>query len=342
MRRLAPVALLAALLAAPAGGRAPEPFHAAAFEQDFPDPFVLPLPGRGYLAYATNARGMRANVQMAFSADGRGWRLVGRGDALRDALPKLPRWARAGFTWAPEVTRVGDGYVLHFTARDQRSGRQCIGAATAADPFGPFRSDASEPLVCQRELGGSIDASAFRDADGSLILYWKSDGNNPDVLKPSKLWAARLSADGLRLTGEPVELLRNTEHWEWRVVESPTMLRDDRGRYVLLYSGNHYGWEADQPMSNYAIGYARCASALGPCVKAPENPILKSINAGGECLSGPGHQTVFESAGKPFIVFHSWAAAPGCTRATAARHMHVAPLTWTPEGAPVIGQGLRP
>ena len=36
--------------------------------------------------------------------------------------------------WAPEVMRIGESYVLYYTARDQASDKQCIGAATSAEP----------------------------------------------------------------------------------------------------------------------------------------------------------------------------------------------------------------
>lgn len=343
-RQLMLAGTLAAAATVGASAREPEvraPALAPTFVTDFADPFVLPIEGGRYIAYATNPSGLRANVQMAASKNLRDWRLIHDGGKLLDALPVLPAWATAGKTWAPEVIQIGDRFVLYFTAQERRSGLQCVGVGVSDSAVGPFVSDAEQPLVCQRELGGSIDASAFRDRDGSLHLLWKSDGNNPRVLKPSILWSQPLSRDGLTLTGNPVELLRNTENWEWRVVESPTMVRDDKGALVLLYSANHFGWEADQRLSNYAMGYARCASVAGPCVKARENPVLKSYNDARGCLSGPGHQTVFESGGKPFIVFHAWAATKGCRLAHKGRHMYVSPLSWSTSGAPVVGASLR-
>ncbi len=334
MRRII-FSLLLAAACVPAGGRETPPAFTPAFTTDFPDPFVLPW-GGGYFAYATNAKGFAANVQMAMSRDGKAWSLLMEKGRLLDAMPALPAWAAPGRTWAPEVLRMGSRYLLYFTALERTSGLQCVGVAVSErDPRGPFVSAAAEPLVCQREMGGTIDPHAFKDADGSLHLLFKSDGNNPRFLQPSRIWSQRLSADGLTLTGEPAELIRNSEHWEWRVVESPTMVRDPQGRYVLLFSANHYGWESDQRLSNYAVGYARCASAAGPCVKAPENPILKSMNEPGRCLSGPGHQTVFEAGGRQFVVFHAWAANGRCRPAARDRHMYVTPLQWR-DGTPVI------
>ena len=318
-----------------------QPRFAPVLSVDFPDPFVLPYRGR-YLAYATNARGFEANVQMAQSADLTDWRPIrNAGGRLHDAMPVLPAWTRPGMTWAPSVAAIDGRFLLYFTARERASGRQCVGVAVSADPRGPFVSPASQPLVCQRDQGGTIDPSVFQDADGAAYLLYKSDGNNPAVLRPSRIYVQRLAPDGLSLTGEARPLLRNDRHWEWRVVESPDMVRTPDGRYVLLYSGNHFGWEADQRLSNYAIGYARCATVMGPCVKAAENPILKSRNDAGGCLSGPGHQTSFTANGRRYLAFHAWAAAAGCRRSDKGRYLFISPLRWAGD-TPVIGPSLRP
>ena len=306
---------------------------------DFADAFVLPT-SSGFLGYATNAQEFKANVPMARSTNLTDWALIKDGDKLHDAMPVLPPWARAGFTWAPEVIATKTGFVLHFTAKDRKSGLQCIGAAASASPLGPFKSDAAAPLVCQTGLGGTIDSSPFRDADGSLFLYYKNDGNNPSFRKKTDIWVQRLSDDGLNVVGEARPLVRNDAAWEAHVIEAPTMVRHGN-RYALFFSANHYGWETDQNISVYAIGYAKCAGPTGPCSDAHENPILHSYNSSAAgCLSGPGHQSVFEVGQRQFISFHAWAATPGCSKLDAKRFLYVAPLLWDGDAAKV-GVSLR-
>ncbi len=308
------------------------------FSTNFPDPFILPHQDE-YLAYATNAEEGRANVQMARSTNLVDWAFERDGDRLHDAMPDLPSWAREGWTWAPEVIRNQDHYLLYFTARERSSGKQCIGVASAGDPRGPFASDATEPLICQRDAGGSIDPHAFRDADGQLYLYYKNDGNA--IGRPTHIYVQRLAGDGLSLTGEAVSLLTNDKGWEAHVIESPTMVRNGE-QYVLFFSANHFGWEENQRLSPYAMGYARCEGPMGPCADAPENPILYSYNSReAGCLSGPGHQAVFETAGRQFMVFHAHGATRGCRRADLGRYMYIAPLLW-PDGKPALGLSLRP
>ncbi len=340
MRQSATFAFSFALLAcaAPAASTAePQPF-VPVYPVNFPDPFVLPHDGK-YLAYATNAERDQANVQMAVSDDLVTWGPLKDGEKLHDAMPVLPAWAQRGWTWAPEVMKLGERYLLFFTAREKASGKQCTGVATSADPLGPFTSDAKEPLICQRALGGTIDASPFRDADGKLYLYYKADANA--VGKPTDIYVQPMTPDGLGLTGEPTVLLTNDLPWEAHVIESPTMVKHGAG-YVLFYSANHFGWEPHQRLSPYAMGYATCTGPTGPCKDAPDNPILYSyMDKTAGCLSGPGHQAVFEANGRQYIMFHAHIARGGCQNAKKGRAMYIAPLGWR-DGKPVIAPSLRP
>jgi beta-xylosidase len=333
---------VAAFGLATASVAAAAPTHVPVYRSDFADPFVLEHRGE-YLAYSTNTGGI--NLPMLVSRDLVTWRELRdpRNPGKRhDAMPVLAPWVEKGRTWAPEVIKHRGRWLLYYTARHKARQTQCIGVAVARDPRGPFRDNSAKPLVCQYEIGGTIDANPFRDADGRLYLYYKSDENS--VRRPyTDIWGQRLSANGLRVVGSPVPLVRNErESWEHHVVEAPTMVR--RGRaYVLLFSANHFGWESHQRLSPYAMGYATCRTPLGPCVDAPNNPILYSYNdprAG--CLSGPGHQVVFEANQRSYIGFHAWAFGPGCRSDTKqGRYLYIAPLTWK-NGKPQIGPSLRP
>ena len=104
--------------------------------------------------------------------------------------PDLDQWEEAGFVfpagekpawcadgegvgdlWAPELHRVGNEYLLCFTAREwDRS--LAIGLARARRPEGPFVAE-PEPLL----RGGMIDAHIFVDSGGEMLLFWKEDSN---------------------------------------------------------------------------------------------------------------------------------------------------------------------
>lgn len=281
--------------------------------RDFPDPDLLQV-GDTYYAYATNSGVV--HVQAARSTDLVTW------EQLPPVLPALPTWARAGLTWAPEVTTWDDGqsFAMYFTARDSASDRQCIGVATAASPTGPFSSAAAAPLICQVEQGGSIDASAFRDEAGTPYLLWKNDGNccGFDVF----LYLQQLAPDGLSLAGEPARLITNDQAWEGTLVEAPTLWQHE-GSYYLFYSANNYAG------ADYAIGYAVAEAAAGPYTKPAEQPLLATDFGVGAAIGPGGQDIVVDDDGETWLVYHSWDPTASYRRINLDR------LAWE-DGRPVV------
>ncbi len=245
-------------------------------------------------------------------------------------MPALAPWALEGRTWAPEVLRgAGRRYLLYYTAQSGELFTQCIGLAGSRSPTGPFVDRARTPFLCQPEEGGSIDATAFRDDDGTLYLLWKNDGNCCGF--DTYLYSQRLSKDGLRLVGRATRLVKQDASWEGNLVEAPTLWKHG-GRYYLFFSANAFDSE------DYAVGYATCRGPLGPCKDAGANPILSTkCNA-----AGPGHQTVVrDDDGETWLVYHAWmpdsigSVFPG-------RLLWIDKLTWK-AGKPVVaGPTCRP
>lgn len=293
--RSAAALLLATVLAGCGGGPAPDTAGAPAgtftnpvLDRDFADPHVV-QDGDAFYAYATGSAGF-SNIQVATSDDLVEW------SASEDALPERPDWQpiQQGLTWAPEVVEVDGRWLMYYVARENATGVQCLALAVADDPAGPFEDTSTGPFVCQRELGGSIDAFAFQDADGTRWLFWKNDGNARGL--DTRMWVQRLSADGTRLEGAPVDTgLRQTRPWQGALVEAPTVVLHD-GTYVLLYSANDYGSDA------YAMGYATATSVTGPYVDRSEQPWVDSEGD----AAGPGGQAVVEVDGEQWLVYHAW------------------------------------
>lgn len=263
------------------------PYTNPVYAGDFADPFVLAADSV-YYAYATNLGA--SNVPVLRSRDLVSWQPVG------DAMPLLPRWAESGrsLTWAPAVLRMDGFFLLLYTARDRRSGRQCIGRAEGASPTGPFADPSEAPFICQAALGGSIDASVVRDASGQAYVLWKNDGNCCGLAVA--IWGQRLSSDGRALTGTAAPLLHRDQDWEGPLIEAPTMWEED-GVWHLLYSGNM--WDTDR----YATGRGVCDSPLGPCRKIGVGPVMASD---GE-TAGPGGAEVFmDLEGRRWMAYHGW------------------------------------
>ena len=282
--------------AAPSGGLAADQFQNPVIDRNYADPFVLAVDGT-YYAYATGD--LTYNIQVSTSDDLVTW------TPRKEALPRLPFWqpSAKGLTWAPEVVRTSAGYVMHYTARDVQAGRQCLAVAVADDPAGPFVDDSETPLLCQLDLGGSIDSSPFEDADGQRYLLWKSDGNCCAI--PVRFFIAPLTDDGLALEGEPVQMegLLVDQGWERTLIEAPTLLLHD-GTYYLFFSANDYN------SRDYAVGYATADTVVGPYTDAEENPILATQVPFGSPAgdpAGPGHQSIFADAdGDLWMAYHAW------------------------------------
>ena len=202
-----------------------------------------------------------------------------------------PSWAASDF-WAPEIHRIGSGFVAYFTARHQ-NGVLSVGAATAPSALGPY-TDMGQPLLHDPAMG-LIDATQYQDPQGKRYLLWKEDGNA--VGKPTPIHGQELAADGLSLVGTRVTLITNDQAWEGALVEGPWVV-DHGGQYYLFYSANGYA------STSYAIGVARASSPLGPYVKASE-PIVRT----GGLWAGPGHGSVLTTPkGETWHVYHSWRA----------------------------------
>lgn len=259
-------------------------------DHDFPDPDVVRV-GATYHAYATNGDGH--NIRHATSRDLVRWEL----DA-DDVLPALGGWAaleQRGKVWAPEVYDNGDGFTMHYTARDEASGRQCVGVAVADSADGPFTPVGDRPLVCPDTEGGAIDASSHTEGDQRYIL-WKNDGNC--CSRPTWIHLQPTSWDGTRVTGPPVRLITRDLDWEGGLVEAPTLVKR-AGRYVLLYSADAYDGEG------YKIGYAVADRLDGPYTKAA-TPLVTTESVR-RTVIGPGGQDVVTGPdGRDHLLFHGW------------------------------------
>jgi hypothetical protein len=258
---------------------------------DFPDPDIITVGGT-YWAYSTGSAGRNLQV---ISSD----QLLA-GASPTDPLPVLPTWAVPGLTWAPGVVQLGSRFVMYYVAHDAAAGVQCIGMATSPTPAGPFVDPSASPFLCQVSAGGSIDPRPFVAPDGRLYLLFKSDGDTG----PSSptIWSQPLSPDGASVVGSPVRLLTATAAWEFPVIERPAMEALD-GRDYLFFAANRY----DTPQSG--IGYAVCASPLGPCTdRTPAAPFVGTKAP----VVGPSGPAPFRSpAGAPFLGFAAWSGGVG-------------------------------
>src|SRR5882672_7999004 len=268
----------------PAGNsvRGQVPYQNPVDAGDYPDPSIIRV-GKDYWATATSSE-WGPQFPLLHSTDLVNWELAG------SVFPHRPEWAVANF-WAPEISEHRGRYFVYYVGR-KKGGPLAIAVATSDQPAGPYVDHG--PLVSQP--AGSIDPVPVTDEKGKRYLIWKEDGNSRR--SPTILWAQPLSEDGLKLTGEPKEILRNDAAWEGAVVEGPFVVR--RGDwFYLFYSGSGCCGRG----CGYALGVARSRSLLGPWEKNPANPIL----AGNDQWKCPGHGSIVEDArGRSWLLYHAY------------------------------------
>jgi beta-xylosidase len=238
----------------------------------------------------------QANVPTAISVDGFHW------TQAPDSLPVLPKWAAPSIsmTWAPAVQRTTSGWVLYYSTEEQASGRECIGRAISSFPTGPYRDQSSSPMLCQRDLGGSIDPSLIRAIDGTTFLVWKSNGNAVHV--PDSIWSQQLSRDGLSTDGVAHRLIGVDASWEIGTVEAPALVAASSGGYWLFYAGGNWS-QPDQ----YSTGLAYCSSATGPCRETSTKPFLTTTSSD---ISPGGLDTFTDQRGRLWAAFTSLVPVP--------------------------------
>jgi len=294
-----------------------------AIGMDFPDPSLIEAEGT-YYAYSTNlapswtressswdsdnSERIIANVGLATAADPYGtWTYRG------DALPTLPPWTSRGRVWAPDVDRLDDGsYIMYYTTLNvaalaaTHEYHECIGAAKASSPKGPFVPLGDGPLISQLD-SWALDPSAFVDTDGTRYLVYTQRIGDEITQR-----LQRVEPDGVSFVDESIPLLQQS--WTDGSFEAPHIVKHS-GRYYLFYSTGDF--------STYAIRYAVADAIAGPYVRA-DTPLLAPAPG----LLGPGAMVTLRPAvanrgDVQTIAFHIKLMAP-----TVQRGLVIAELVW--------------
>lgn len=204
-------------------------------------------------------------------------------------------------------------YIMYYSANSKEVGpnqddHHCVGTAISDDPKGPYIPN-DKPLACDLDKGGAIDPAGFRDADGTLYVTYKVNGNSighggdcnngVDPLVPTPLVLQKLAKDGVTPVGDPVQILdRNTADGDGPLVEAPSLVLSS-GTYYLFYSTHCFNEDT------YDTRYATASSINGPYTKNNKQ-LLKTGDS--PRLISPGGATVHADDGNR-ILFHGWCDA---------------------------------
>ncbi|MES2426874.1 MAG: glycoside hydrolase family 43 protein [Bacteroidota bacterium] len=234
----------------------------AAIAGDFADPSIIKV-GKTYYAVATSSE-WAPHFPIFKSTDLKNWHQAGY------VFDKTPEWTSGSF-WAPEYYKIKDTYYIYYTARRKTDNTSYIGVATSKYPDKGF-TDHGLLITFGKE---AIDAFVFND-NGHLYITFKAYGLDK---RPIEILASKLSADGLKLEGEPFSLLKD----EQRIgMEGESILKRNGYYYIFYSAGNCCGVQC-----SYNVRVARSKSFKGPYEVYANNPIL-SENDKWKCM---GHGT---------------------------------------------------
>lgn len=291
-------------------------YHNPVIDNDAPDPTVIRGEDGLYYAYSTMRGG---NVPIYRSADLVNWEHIG--GAFRQG--EVPKYVPKAGIWAPDISRVGDKYVLYFSMSvwggEWEAG---IGRAVADTPAGPFTQ--TEFLFDSREIGvqNSIDPMLYHEA-GRCYLIWGSFRG---------IYLAEMTDDGLELREDvPLRQIAGTAY---------------EGSYIHKRDGWYYlfasvGTCCQGVKSTYQTVVGRSRSLFGPYVNREGKPMLENnhevLLSGDDKVKGSGHdsQIVQDDAGEDWILYHGF----DVNEEKAGRKAYLDRVWWDSEGWPHIGDG---
>ncbi len=281
-------------------------FHNPIIPGFYPDPSICRVGDDFYLA--TSSFEYFPGVPIFHSRDLVHWRQIGHCLTRKSQLP-LERARSSGGIFAPTL-RVHNGSFYMITRNDTHGGAFYV---HTQNPAGEW----SEPIWLDETYG---DPSLFFDDDG-VVVHTGCDSIS--------IVQSELDLD----TGK---CLTDTRHiWPGtggRHPEGPHLYKID-GRYFLMISegGSEYG---------HMVTIARSDTPWGPFESCPHNPILTHRDDCSNSIQCTGHGDLIQAQnGRWWMVFLGNRPDRGrCRCSELGRETFLAPVSWTDEGWPIVGE----
>ncbi len=197
--------------------------------------------------------------------------------------------------WAPEVYRVGDGYVMFTTYTSKETGLRGVAVFGASSPEGPFRI-VSDGAITPKDWS-SIDGTLYVDPDGQPWMVFVHEHVSLDD-HIGRMAAAKLSDDLSSFISEPVELFRADDpSWSHaNITDGPFMYECGNGDLLMIWSNDdEYG---------YCVGVARSENGRVDGKWEQLDARLYSLDLSG--FNPGGHGMIFRAPdGDLYLSFHA-------------------------------------
>jgi beta-xylosidase len=286
----------------------------------FADPFVWKARG-SFWAVGTGPGDSGDNViPLLHSTDLKHW------EEKRNALIPPPGTRDADF-WAPEVACEGGLFYMYYSCG--KDGHR-IRVAISKDPGGPYE-DTGRPLIDQSKVPFSIDASPFKDDDGTWYLFYAVDF--PQEEGPFRAGTS-IVVDRMKsmaeLEGNPRCIVRAQYDWQlftakremygrvmdWYTLEGPQVVKRG-GKYYCFYSGGCF------ENQTYGSDFLVADSVMGPYDASGGRSGARLLRTIPGKVTGPGHLSVIRHQENDYVVYHAW------NKEMTRRQMCLSVLDWT-------------
>ncbi|AGA59016.1 beta-xylosidase [Thermobacillus composti KWC4] len=278
----------------------------------YPDPSVCRVGGDYYLV--TSSFEYFPGVPIFHSKDLVNWHQLGHVLTRESQLP-LARRHRPGFSqgiFAPTL-RYHNGRFYMITTNMSISKNFFVWAEW---PEGPW----SDPVYIEGWEG--IDPSLFFDDDGKVYIT----GTQGFQGEPEGIYQAEIDLETGKLLSE--------RRWIWggtggSYPEGPHLYKINGWYYLMIAEGGtEYG---------HMVTIARSRTPYGPYESNPNNPILSNRSTS-KPIQATGHADLVQAEdGSWWAVFLGIRPIPFTKRHNLGRETCLAPVWWTEEGWPVIG-----
>lgn len=253
------------------------------FNGSAPDPSVVQSKDGTYYVYATGGVLLKSNDLVKWDNVASNWKLSG-----------APNEA-GGKKWAPDVTKIGEKYVLTYTiptgtSENPGGGNPQIAYAIGDDAGGQFTYKGKLSLP----YGYSIDSHIFVDDDGRIWLFW--GGGVINVIELT------LTGNTLNTKGQSKELLGKNKVGSPNATIEGAWVVKRGGWYYLMYSQGKYDIKDGSP--EYRVLVARSNKVNGDY---DPNTSMRPILEGKAPILYPGHHSIAtDSSGTDWILYHGY------------------------------------
>lgn len=245
---------------------------------------------------------------------------------------KFPAWhdqlvpGNRGYLWAPDVMEIGGHFFVYYSVSTFGKNTSAIGLTVGRrmDPSSPHWQWEDRGVVIASVTSNrfnAIDPAIFRDATNASL--WMSFGSFWDGIHLVELDPAT----GLRRdsTQAPLRLAYAPE------IEAPFLHQRD-GYYYLFINWGKCCRGVD---STYEIRVGRSRAVTGPYLDRDGTDLRERggtiVLGSDERRIGPGHASIHERAGRPWLVHHYYDR-----QLNGRPRLRMVPLSWDAEGWPVV------